>query len=195
MTVTTDEKKMIRNVSRFISYIVSNWRIKVKLIAVGFLLMVILKQYFDIQSLHNQHMAIKVETRSASAVIHSVSEKLKAENQSEPNLSREILALDNAALLLGQPPGDGGHGQDRAIMCPEHHMSGIDWPYNLRNWVIEDCDYGRKVGDLLTLVFSVDKEEQVLFFLLCIHLSSRTSATAAFDNRIKVFFLYFLITI
>ena len=155
---------MIRNVSRCFSYIVSNWRIKVKLIAVGFLLMVILKQYFDIQSLHNQHIAIKVETRSASAVIHSVSEKLKAGNQSEPNLSREILALDNAALLLGQPPGDGGHGQDRAIVCPEHHMSGIDWPYNLRNWVIEDCDYGKKVGDLLTLVFSVDKEEQVLFF-------------------------------
>ena len=98
---------MIRNVSRCFSYIVSNWRLKVKLIAVGFLLIVILKQYFEIQSLHNQYVAIKVETRSASAAIHSVSEKLKAANQSEPNLSREILALDNAALLLGQPLGSG----------------------------------------------------------------------------------------
>ena len=160
---TKDERKMIRNVSRCFSYIVSNWRLKVKLIAVGFLLIVILKQYFEIQSLHNQYVAIKVETRSASAAIHSVSEKLKAANQSEPNLSREILALDNAALLLGQPPGDGGHGKERAIVCPEHYIDtyNYDWPYNLRNWVLEDCGYGRKVGDLVTLVFSVDKEEQV----------------------------------
>ena len=117
------------------------------------------RKFFD----EGFNVAIKVETRSASAAIHSVSEKLKAANQSEPNLSREILTLDNAALLLGQPPGDGGHGQERAIVCPEHYIDtyNYDWPYNLRNWVLEDCGYGRKVGELVTLVFSVDKEEQV----------------------------------
>ena len=157
------KQKMIRTFSRCFSYIVSNWRLKVKVIAVIFLLLVIIKQHFEIQSLKNRHIAVKVETRTASAAIHSVSEMLKAGNHSEPNLSREIHALDNAALLLGQPPGDGGHGQDSGIVCPEHHMGGIDydWPYNLRNWVLEDCSYGRKVEDLVTLVFSVDKEEQV----------------------------------
>ena len=160
------KQKMIRTFSRCFSYIVSNWRLKVKVIAVIFLLLVIIKQHFEIQSLKNRHIAIKVETRTASAAIHSVSEMLKAGNHSyhsEPNLSREIHALDNAALLLGQPPGDGGQGKDSGIMCPEHHMGGIDydWPYNLRNWVLEDCSYGRKVEDLVTLVFSVDKEKQV----------------------------------
>ena len=160
---------MIRNFSRCFGYIVSNWRLKVKLIAVGFLLLVILKQYFEIQSLNNRHIAVKVETRTASRTIHNVSETLKAGNHSGPDLSREILALDNAALLLGQPPGAGGHGQDRAIVCPEHHLTPydqIDWPYNLRNWVLEDCGYGRKVGDLVTLVYSVDKEEQVAILLI-----------------------------
>ena len=163
-------RKIVRNISKCFSHIVSNWRLKVKLIGVGILLLVILKQHFDIQSLHNQNMAIRVETRTASDAIHSVSEKLKAGNHSEPNLSRAILAFDNAALLLGQPPGDGGHGQDRAIVCPERHLGGdgIDWPYYMKNWVLEDCDYGRKVGDIVTLVFSVDREDQVSLIILLV---------------------------
>ena len=142
--------------------IVSNWRLKLKLIGVGFLLLVILNQHLNIKLLRSQQVTTKVEMRTAREAIHSVIDKLKAAvNHSANNLDREILALDNAALLLGQPPGDGGHVEDRGLVCPEQYEANTDWPYYMRDWTVENCGYGRKVGDLVTLVFSVDKEEQV----------------------------------
>ena len=141
-----------------------------KVMCVTVLLATIVYQHQVIQRLTNVNSALGVERRKAAEAIGGVVTGLQRDNSSHhTDLAPHILTLHTAAVLLGAgAPGDdvggGGEGDGEpghGEVCPERYRGNIDWPLQYNSWELEDCQYGRDLRDLVSLVFTGDSREQV----------------------------------
>ena len=166
---------MIRlRLNRLLSIIFSNWRLKLQIIIVCTLFIIIIYQHHQLNQAHNASEASNVERKRAADAIVKVSEELKnqiqytssnhsnASSSDSVKLQKQILRLDNAALVLGVSPPSATDNKDNGDVCSETYKGTSDWPTQYKSWIVEDCPgHAKHVRKLLTVIFTADTYDQV----------------------------------
>ena len=155
---------------RLLSILFSNWRLKLQIVFICILLFTIIYQHNQLKEALNVREASNIEMKRAADDITKVSEELKKQLQYSRvtkssndmvNQQKQILRLDNAAMVLGvsTPDSESKHIGD---VCSEKYMGPSDWPFQYNSWIVEDCPgRAKSVSKLLTVIFTADTYEQV----------------------------------
>ena len=152
---------MLITVRKCLQWTVSNWRLKLKFIVVAVLLGMILHQHLELQRLSQANIALGLEKKRAAAAISEVVTGLQQMNSSVGmEVSGHILALDSTAVLLGGSAG-GGAGHGSSEVCGEKYSGNNDWPLQYNNWKLEDCQHGKQLSQLVSLVMLGGDRDQV----------------------------------
>ena len=159
--------------NRLLSCLYSNWRLKLKIIFVCTLVTIIIYQRHQLNQSHNTRKASDVERKLVADTIVKVSEELKNQIQYASNsnhtssndslkLQKQILRLDNAALVLGAPPAPTMDTNDTGDVCSERYNGPSDWVTAYNSWIVDNCPgHADHVRKLLTVVFTADTYDQV----------------------------------
>ena len=156
--------------NRLLSILFSNWRLKLQIVFICILLLTIIYQHNQLKEALNVREASNIEMKRAADDITKVSEELKKQLQYSRvtkssndmvNQQKQILRLDNAALVLGVSTPD-SENKHIGEVCSEKYMGPSDWPFQYNSWIVEDCPgRAKSVSKLLTVIFTADTYEQV----------------------------------
>ena len=161
--------------NRLLSLIFSHWRLKLQTILFCTLFIIIIYQHHILNQSHNTREASNVERNRVADTIAKVSEELKnqiqyAHNSNQSDISssdsvklqKQVLRLDNAALVLGVPPPPVSDANDSGDVCCEKYNGPSDWATAYNSWIMDNCPgHAEHVRKLLTLIFTADMYDQV----------------------------------